>query len=260
MSISRTLVINDLHIPFENPTLVKLVLDAFDDATKDSQIHRRILINGDLLDFYNINSHEKSKHPDVFFTLEDELIAGREFLEKLRERFKDAEIVFIFGNHEDRLDRFIVNNAKAFYNILTLEKMLTLEALDIEFYYYNYCYQLENTNLYIQHSPPSYSVNGARVSLLKKLDGNFIYGCTHRKDFACTTGHSGEVYTVYFNGWLGDDTSTPAHERVFKYAKGHQTWQHAASVVTVLDGKEFFVDQLEIKNNKLLLDGAIYEA
>ena len=138
--------------------------------------------------------------------------------------------------------------------------MLDLERLNIEFYHYNYCYQLEETNLYIQHSPPSYGQNGARTSLLTKLDASFIFGCTHRKQMSSMTGHSGEVYSVYFNGWLGTTTASAEHKRVFSYAKGHQNWQHSAIVVTVLDGKKHFVEQIDIKDECLILDGNIYEA
>ena len=243
-----------MHLPFGDDELIGLVLDAFEDIGID-----RLVINGDLLDFINVNLHGP-KSPVIQETLLDELEAGREFIELVRAKFPKAEIVFLYGNHEDRLERFILKHSKVFWNILRLENMLELEKHKVEFYEYNYCYQLEKTNLYIQHSPPSYGENGARTSLLKKLDASFIYGCTHRKQVSCLTGFSGEVYTVYFNGWLGSTTATPAHTKVFSYAKGHSNWQHSAAVVTVIDGKEFFVDQLDIKNNRLLLDGAIYEA
>lgn len=251
MGISRTGIINDLHVPFHDPKLVKLVLEAFEDIGIT-----RLIINGDFLDMYHVSRYDKKSLP--FTTFEDEIYEGREMLADIRRRFPKIPIIFLYGNHEARLEAFIEKNAKAFHNFFNLEIMLELERLDIEFYHYNYCYQLEKTNLYIQHSPPSYGVNGARTSLLKKMDASFIYGCTHRKQVSCVTGHSGEVYTVYFNGWLGSTTLTPEHQEVFSYAKGHENWQHAAAVVNVIDEKEFFVDQLEIKNYKLLLDGNIY--
>jgi hypothetical protein len=253
MDITRTLVINDLHIPFENKPLVDLVLH----AAKDINVNR-IIINGDLLDFYNLSMHGPA-HPDVSFSLEDEFHAGNEFLIKLRKMFPTQHIVFLYGNHCDRLDRFIIKNSKQFYNMLTVENMLYLDNLKIEYYHYNHCYRVDETNLYIQHSPPSYGQNGARTSLLTKMDASFIYGCTHRKQVACITGHSGEIYTCYFNGWLGSITASPEHARVFSYAKGHQNWQSTASIVTVIDKKRFFVDQLDINGGSFILDGNLYE-
>lgn len=256
MSISRTGVINDLHIPFHDPKLVDLVIDAFVDIKID-----RLIINGDLLDFYNLNSYSPA-HSDVIHTLEDELTAGKDWLTELRDKLPKCEIVFLYGNHEDRLDRWVTKNTKVFHNILKLEYMLDLERLNVSYHYYNYAYQLESTNLYVQHSPPSYGVNGARTSLLKKHDATFIYGCTHRKQVAAVTGWSGQIYTCYFNGWLGSTTLTPEHTRVFSYAKGHEDWQPAAAVVTCINEIDFLVDQIDIDpiNYRLLLDGAIYEA
>jgi UDP-2,3-diacylglucosamine pyrophosphatase LpxH len=123
MGITKTGVINDLHLLPNTPRpMVDLVLDAFEDVGID-----RLIINGDLLDFININLHGP-KHPDVISTLEDEIIEGREFLEELRARFPDIHIVFLFGNHEDRLDRFILKHAKPFWHICRLEAMVFLRC------------------------------------------------------------------------------------------------------------------------------------
>jgi hypothetical protein len=260
MGITKTGIINDLHLLPNTPRpVVDLVLDSFEDIG----VHR-IIINGDLLDFININLHGP-KHPDVICTLEDEIFEARNFLRELRERFKKAHIVFLFGNHEDRLDRFILKNAKPFWNICRLETMLELEKLDIEFYEYNYKYRLEKTNLFIQHSPPSYGVNGARTSLLTKLDENYIFGCSHREQHCAITGGSGQVYRAWFNGWLGSTTITREAEKIFSYTKNHSAWQRCAGVAYVIDEVDFFYNQFEIKElvrderYSLLLEGAIYE-
>jgi hypothetical protein len=261
VSITKTGIINDLHLvpPYSHPC-VELVLEAFEDIKVD-----RIIINGDLIDFININLHGP-KHPDIINTLEDEIYFARDWFKNLRERFPDVELIFLYGNHEDRLDRWLLKHAKPFWHICRLEKMLNLEALDIEFYEYNYEYQLENTNLYIQHSPPSYGVNGARTSLLKKMDANYIFGCSHREQHTAVTSGTGKVYRCWFNGWLGSDTATREHEKIFSYHKGHGSWQRCAGVAYVLNGSEFIYDQFAVneiekdERYRLLLEGNIYES
>lgn len=259
LSITRTMIINDVHIPYHNSKLIDvdatgLIPEIIDDLKLD-----RLIINGDLLDMYSVNMHGP-KHPDVKETLEEELIAGRNFFESMRKRFPKLEIVYLMGNHENRLDRFILKNSKVFWNLLTVENYLELDNLNVEWFPYNHKYRLEKTNCFIQHSPPSYGVNGARTSLLKKLDQCHIYGCTHREQKACVTAASGKTYSVYFNGWLGSTNQTKGHTEVFSYAKGHEDWQNCFTIVNVINEKEHHVNQYSIRNNKVCIDGYIYEA
>lgn len=251
--ITRTLIINDVHIPFHDSRALALVLDIFEDIGCD-----RLIINGDLLDFYGVNMHGP-KSPLIENSLEDELIAGREFISQLRHRFKKQHIVYLFGNHESRLNRFILQHCKAFWNILTVEKYLYLDDNNIEWHPYNHKYRLEKTNCYIQHSPPSYGVNGARTSLLKKLDQTYIYGCTHREQKAFVTAGSGQVHGAYFNGWLGSVNETKEHQEVFSYIKGHSDWQQCFSIVTVENEKDFHINQYSIRNHKVVVDGSLYQ-
>jgi len=252
MEISRIGVLNDAHGPWVGSEL-DLVLDIFEDCHVD-----HIILNGDILDFYNINAHGP-RHPDIQRTLEDELFWGQEFFSGLRKRFKKTKITMLCGNHEHRLDRFIINTCPAFWNILSLDKMMRWDDLDIEWLPYNQKYQIGESRLYVQHSPPSYSENAAMTSLKKKMDASFIYGCTHRIQHACKTGVTGMVHNVWLNGFLGSTTLTEDHARVFSYTKGHENWQQGASIVTLVDNKEFHVNQFQILNNKAVVDGFLYE-
>ena len=191
--------------------------------------------------------------------MEEELLIGREFFEKLRKDFPKLLIVFIFGNHCHRFERWVIEKSKPLHNILRLEYELQLEQNDIEFYYYNSKYQLEKTNLFIQHSPPSYGVNGARTSLLAKSDESYIFGCTHRQQHATITAGSGKIHEVYFNGWLGSIDETDEHKEVFSYRKGHASWQHCFCLVTVKDEEQFIVNQYSIRNFSCVVDGILYE-
>ena len=252
MSITRTMVINDTHHPFHDPRSVNLVLDILEDTKLD-----RLILNGDILDFYSVSRYQKS--PDIQVKLEVELDCGLEFIQSLRKRFPKLEIVYLFGNHEARLNNYIINTTPAFWNLIKIESHLQLERYNIEHYKYQDVYQIEKSNCFVVHSPPSYGQNGARTSLLKKLDQTFIYGCTHREQKACIMGASGEVHAAYFNGWLGSVDLTPDHKEVFAYTKGHHDWQQCFCIVTVVDKKEFLVNQYSIRNHKVCVDGYLYE-
>ena len=240
--------------PSHDPKLVSLVYDIFDELQPD-----QIVINGDYLDFFNLNAHQP-KDPEVLTSLEDEFNQGYELLKELRDRNPEADIVFIAGNHEHRLDRFTMKHCPAFYNILTTEKMLRLEDINIHYLPYQTAFRVEETNLYIQHSPPSYGKTGSRTSLIEKPGASFIYGCTHRLQQSHINDFYGNIHSVYYNGCLASPNYSEEHKRVFAYAKGHQNWQQAFSIVTVFEGKEFFVEQIAIRNYKCIVDGALYEA
>lgn len=255
--LTRTLILNDPHIPFHDSRLINLdaggmVLDVLADTQCE-----RLVINGDCGDLYAWNSY--GIHPEVEANQELEIYLLRTFFENLRKRFPDLEIIFLFGNHEDRYERWIIKEAKALHNRISLDKELGLDALNIEWYPYNWKYQLEKSNLYIQHSPPSYGVNGARTSLLAKSDQSFIFGCTHRQQHATITAGSGKVHEVYYNGWLGSATETASHARVFSYRKGHQSWQQCFIIATVEDEKDFIVTQYNIRDHKTVVDGHFYD-
>lgn len=210
-----------------------------------------------MLDMYNCNSY--GKHPDVTFSLEDELAVGKEFFTKLRDDFPTLEIIFLYGNHEHRFERWVIEKSKPLHNILRLEYELQLAQNGIEFYPYNWKYQVDKTSLFIQHSPPSYGVNGARTSLLAKADESYIFGCTHRQQHATITAGSGKIHEVYFNGWVGSIDETHQHIQVFSYRKGHTSWQQCFAMVTVMDETEFIVNQYNIRNHKCVVDGVLYE-
>lgn len=217
----------------------------------------RIIINGDLMDMYNVNSHGP-KHPGVGTILWDEIDDTRLWLQHLRKRFPDTEIIFLFGNHEDRLERFILRNCKELFEVLKLEKLLGLDSLSIKAYPYNTRYRIERSNVYVQHSPPSYAKSGAMTSLEKDIDESSIYGCSHRQQVAVRTGKSGKQYYCFFNGWLGSTQVSEEHQRVFSYVKGHESWQQCFCMVNIEDGKESWIEQISIQNGRAFYEGAIY--
>ncbi len=190
---------------------------------------------------------------EVQTTLEDELIWLEDFLSMLQRRFKGVEIVFIFGNHEHRLERFIIDKCPWFWNKLKLEAQLRLEEKGIKVVQYNERYQVDKTNLFIQHSPPSYAKNPAQTSLDKKIDQDHIWGCTHRTSFAVFTASSGKVYTSYTGGWFGSrgiirerQNKMPENKRVFAFTKNHETWNCSLHLVTTA-GPIHHVQQVLIK-------------
>lgn len=250
----RWFVFSDVHGPFEDPRKLNLVLDVAADVLNPTDV---ICINGDLLDFYQVNMHGP-KHPDVQENLENEMFWGEEFIYNLRKRFPKNRIILKMGNHEHRLERFIIQYSKVFWNLLKIEKQLRLEQYDIEWTPYNERTRVEKTNLFIQHSPPSYAKNPAQTSLEKKIDGNYIWGCTHRPSTAYRTSCNSVTYEAHTLGWLGSTTLSKSHVQVFSYVKSHEDWGSSFAIVDVI-GKEFFIHHCIIRDYKTSFGETWYE-
>ena len=252
-------IIGDIHGPWNDERATNLAFDVMEDLGVN-----HIILNGDILDFYSINAYGP-KHQDIQTKLEDEINWGKDFLTQLRVRFPKEEIIYIFGNHEYRLDKFIMANCPVFWNIIKLEKMLGLKDLKIKWVPYNEKYRIGKANLFAQHSPPSYAENAANTSFKKKFDVDHIWGCTHRSDRVVKTGSSGKVYTSYINGWFGDkgiitdlQARMPENRRVFQYTKNHEQWNSSFCIVSV-DKKKYHVQQVIIKDYTAVVGGNLYE-
>ena len=128
----KALIFNDLHIPFHDPKAVELTLKV--GEMLDPHV---IVINGDLGDFWEISKFVKHASLLPTATLSKEIEMSKQFLKNLRKRFPDADIHYIFGNHEYRWDVHIDTHAREFVGLkgMSLAEQLELDSLDIEHHY-----------------------------------------------------------------------------------------------------------------------------
>jgi hypothetical protein len=175
----------------------------------------------------------------------------------------NKEIIYIFGNHEWRFDRFIMNHARPFWNIVTLQKELQLDQLDIKYVPYNERYEIEDSKLGVMHSPSSYGKSGTMTNLENDM-ASTIYGCTHREQKSTKVTKHGIKYYCFFNGWLGDKKYKKQNKLAFRWTKGHANWQHCFSIVTTINRTHSIVNQISIDDIDgkfyCVVDGNLYEA
>ena len=149
MKIERFGVLSDIHIPFHDERALELSLNIFQELNLDI-----IILLGDVVDFYNVNMHQKNKHPGVLATIEDEINAGLEFRYRIETLFPKAQKIWHEGNHLYRLERYVIDKAPGLFNYLRAKEMLGItENNDWEFIPYNEKRWFKNCNLFMQHSP-----------------------------------------------------------------------------------------------------------
>lgn len=104
---SLMLFVSDVHIGIEHTTALRLMVEACEALGVT-----HVIAGGDILDMHCISEHPKD--PDRILaagTLLEEVESGRWLLNW----FATRPCVFIQGNHEGRLDRFIAKHAPALY-------------------------------------------------------------------------------------------------------------------------------------------------
>ncbi len=193
----RTLILSDIHIPYHNKKALEL-------AVNFNKKYDIIILNGDIMDCYSISKYEVD--PEKRF-LKDELITTRKFLSYLREKFKKSLIIFKFGNHEERYQKFLYYKAPELVGIneIYLENLLNLEKLGIEVYKNKQPIKLNH--LYILHGHEYYGssnlVSPARGIFLK-TKANTVIGHFHVSSNYQEASINGKFTTCWSVGCLSD--------------------------------------------------------
>jgi UDP-2,3-diacylglucosamine pyrophosphatase LpxH len=126
-NIERAVCISDLHIPFQDKTAVQLVLKFISQFKPDY-----VFLNGDIIDCWEISRFDKPLFIDS--RLKDEICATVIFFDELRQASPNSRIIYIYGNHEFRFERFIAKNARELAGLmgLTLKEQLCVATFGIE--------------------------------------------------------------------------------------------------------------------------------
>jgi predicted phosphodiesterase len=200
-----------------------------------------LLLNGDMMDCYNLSSHEKVENNRSW---KWELDAARTMVKHLRQFFGDkVRIVYREGNHEERLKRYLAQKAKELEGTIILEEMLGLHEQGIE--WVDERAKVKAGKLWIDHGHEWFGgggVNPARNYRMKAVD-NVMVGHVHKTS---TDLFRRPLDGTFIAGWsvgcLCDLNP--------RYAP-RNNWNHGVALVELEDGGNFTV------HNKVILQGAV---
>ena len=128
MDTDKTVIFGDSHHPYQDEKTCSLLLD-FIYREKPN----RIIADGDILDCYAISRFDKDAKRKI--DLQDELDQTFLFLRDVREAAgKDCEIIYVEGNHEARMERYLNSTARelAMLRCLSLPELLELALSDAQ--------------------------------------------------------------------------------------------------------------------------------
>lgn len=210
---------------------------------------------GDFCDFYSVSQY--AKNPRVLSHLQAELDLINKELDLIDMNYPRANKVFIEGNHEFRLERYLIQNCPALFGITETINLLKLPQRGWKFVPYgpSQAYKVLGSHLTARHEPLASSAKATASRALCSL----TYGHIHRIEESHIVGLDGTNHVCFSVGWLGDKTN----DLIFDYVKGHHQWQLGFGLVYADAETRIFYHQkvpiLEINNTvSCVVNGKYY--
>jgi predicted phosphodiesterase len=152
----KILIMPDTHVPYEDSKAVSLFYNVAKEMNPDI-----FVCLGDFADFYSVSFF--SKRPDRVHQLDEELSAINVHLDYMDEIMPRARKIFIAGNHEVRLERYLTDKAPALFNMVKIDKLFQLDKRK-NWEYVPYKEHIKIGSLYLTHDVGSHGGNAHRKS------------------------------------------------------------------------------------------------
>lgn len=201
-----------------------------------------IVLLGDYADFISVSSHDKGD-PRLPQLLTAEIESVNQGLDEFDRLFPKAKKVFLEGNHEFRLEKYIYKNAPALFGLTEIEALFQIAQRPLwsyRSYGRNQAYRVLGTELHARHTPLASSVD----SSLKRAMTSHCFGHIHRIVESRCVGLDGRTHVAFAPGWLGDPRS-----KAFDYLSLPANWQWGFALVSSSSTKEFHHEIIHIRKD-----------
>lgn len=240
---TRIVIGSDFHVPFHNKPLLANWLRFVSDVQPDV-----VVVNGDLLDCISISRFPK---PPGSPSLQKEIDAGQEVLSAIADAAPKAERHLIEGNHEERLQRFLLDNP-GMYDLRCLSMPTLLDCEGYGFQWTDYGDSIDYGRLSITHGHKvsKHSAYSAKRHLFDDGYDNVVHGHTHRLGSYYITGAK-RTRRGFECGGLFDRSQAD-------YVRGPENWQNGFAVAEVF-GNHVHVELIEATQDGMFIaDGKVY--
>lgn len=214
LAAGKWLILSDIHLPYHDTEAVKKALNYGLDKG-----YKNLLINGDLIDFYQLSRYEKDPRKRSF---KQELESARLFIELVSEWFDN--VVFKLGNHDERYEKWMFVKAPELLDCeeFKLETLLRCGEHHVSVVGEKRIIKAGKLNILHGHEFPGGSggVNPARSMFLKACD-SILVGHFHKTSSHTETTLQGDVITTHSTGHLGE--ASPLYMPYNKWNHGFAT-------------------------------------
>lgn len=242
MALKKILFVPDTHVPYEDKKAWSLLLKAGRKFKPD-----RIVILGDFADCYSISDHDKD--PNRTRVLDAEVHEVNLRLDDLDSLGADDK-VYIKGNHEWRLERYLMRRAPELFNLVRVRDLFKLDERNWR------CIEYKNHHalgkLHITHDTGKAGQN-AHIQSMNDFQDNCIIGHTHRIGYAIAGNARGRPHVGAMFGWLGDVGQVDYMHRI----KALRDWALGFGTGYEESNGVVHVRPNPIVNYSVVLDGAL---
>lgn len=231
LSKGNILIASDIHIPFQDALAVKQFINYC--AKKQPEV---IVLNGDVLDMFMLSRFTKGEGRNPL----EEITECRQLLESLRAVCPNALIYYVIGNHETRLERYVLNKAPELASLV--EDVFTI--LKVQDFKIRGCASLTiNDNLVLKHG--TLLGNKSGLSAIKEMEASYMSGCTGHTHRLCKyiARKSGRKFFWIETGCLCD--LNPEY-------MVNPNWQQGFVSIEIKNGKVHNAKVIEIENGEVL--------
>lgn len=172
---SETVVfVSDIHVPYDDPAAVKATL-----ALIESVQPHRVVLNGDIADFFQLSRFNKSL--ERIDLLQDEIDAANAIRRAVREAAPNAVLDETQGNHDHRIISYVEANARALTSLRALDPAALFGYGELEINWHPGAGFLLRPNFLVKHGDVVRGEAGATAKAeLLKAGISGISGHTHR--------------------------------------------------------------------------------
>lgn len=235
-STKKILVLSDIHFPYHNAKALKAAIKYGIKEEVDC-----IILNGDILDFYALSDFSKDPSKP---RLRQEIKLGKWFLNELRMAFPKAQIYYKIGNHEMRLERWLMVKAPEILDCEEFRLDILLEFARHHVILIDKYTVIKAGNLNIIHGHEYKGAGGVYPAkyIYSKSKVNTICGHYHRSSTYIDKNMNGEYNGGFSTGCLCE--LSPDY-------MPYNEWVHGFAVVTMKPGGNFSVQNLTIDNGEI---------
>lgn len=242
MTLKKYLLIPDCHVPFHDRAAFRLALR----AAKAIKANNAVVL-GDFLDFFAVSSHPKD--PSRKQDLQAEIDAGNAALDEIDSVCR-GERIYIEGNHEERLQRYLTDKAPALFRTLSLPKLLNVTKRGWKFVPYRD--HVRVGRMFFTHDCGK-AGRSANIDAMNAFQGNVVIGHNHRMSYNVEGSARGKPHLGATLGWLGDFSQLDYGHKI----RAQRDWVHGFGVMYVEPGGNVHVTPVPIVDGKCLVEGRL---